>query len=126
MDSVGRYPGWWTDFQGLPRRRVQRPVAGMEAESQDSSTYRCGGSAGWAAAVRARLPASRLTAAFERGREHQPQDYSRGVLAREVDSTVTTDAGVEMAIDTYAVFSMPVIALQYFGTSLRGTSKNLG
>jgi hypothetical protein len=43
-----------------------------------------------------------------------------------VDSTVTTDAGVEMAIDTYAVFSMPVIALQYFGTSLRGTSKNLG
>ena len=44
---VGRYPGWWRDFHRLPKR-LFKALSGCDGSGilADSSTYRCGGSAG--------------------------------------------------------------------------------
>ena len=60
--GVGRYPGWRSALQRLPRRLFKAP-SGMCVEGEsggDSSADRCGGSAGWAAA----LHAARVSSCF--------------------------------------------------------------
>jgi hypothetical protein len=44
---VGRYPGWWNNVDAFPSACSKRSVAVIDAEHEGSSTYRCGGSAGW-------------------------------------------------------------------------------